>query len=136
MSNAVRAAILTLAVLALPACYSSSNHTYNTPMGPAGSPGAFSLTSPANGATGVGTTPTLQWSGANGATTYTVQVSTSPSITSPVVNASGLASTMYTVPAATLAASTLYYWQVIAHNGTGDTFSTGAVATYSSFTSN
>lgn len=135
MSNTLRATILALAVLALPACYSNSNKTYNTPMGPAGSPGAFSLTSPANGATGVGTTPTLQWNGANGAMSYTVQVSTSPSLSSPVVNQSGITNTMFMIPAITASASP-YYWQVIAHNTTGDTFSTGAVATYSSFTTN
>lgn len=134
MSNTLRAAIMVLAVSALPACYNSSNHTYNTPMGPAGSPGAFSLTSPASGATAVGTTPTLQWNGANGASSYTVQVSANPSISSPVVNQSGITATMYMIPSAL--ANGTYYWQVIAHNSTGDTFSTGAVATYSSFTTN
>src|SRR3954470_6461946 len=126
MSNAARLVLVAFSALALPACYNSSSHSYMTPVGPAGSPGAFSLTSPANGATATGTTPTFMWNGANGATTYTLQIANNPSITSPVVNQAGITNTMYTLPSA-LAAGGPYYWQVIAHNATGDTFSTGAI---------
>ena len=134
MSNSLRSALLVLSLLALPACYSSSNHTYNTPMGPAGSPGAFALTSPAHNAGGVSTTATFMWSAANGAVTYRIQISTSAGFGTTVVDAAGLGTTQYTVPAATLTAATGYYWRVIATNATGDTYSTGAIATYSAFT--
>jgi hypothetical protein len=134
MSNSARLILIAFSALVLPACYSRGGHTYMTPMGPAGSPGAFSLTSPANGATATGTKPTFMWNGANGATTYTLQISASPGLTSPVVDQAGITNTMFTLASA-LADGT-YYWQVIAHNATGNTFSTGAVATYSSFTTN
>ncbi|MBL8745051.1 MAG: hypothetical protein JNK58_01705 [Phycisphaerae bacterium] len=88
---------------------------------PAGAPGAFSLTSPANGATGVSLTPTLTWGSASSATSYEVTIDTDPSFTPPFVYQNNTASTSQLVPGATLSNSTLYYWRVIASNGSGST---------------
>lgn len=134
MSNSLRSALLLLSLLALPACCNSSNKTYNTPMGPAGSPGTFALTSPAHNAGGVSTTAKFMWAAANGAATYRIQISTNFNFTVNAVDAAGLTNNQYTVPAAMLTAGTGHYWRVIATNATDDTYSTGAVATYSAFT--
>jgi len=92
-------------------------------------PAAFTLSSPADAATGATTTPTLTWTGSLYATDYRVQIDTVNAFTSPVVNAVVPAPTMtYTVPASTLT-STLYFWRVIAENAHGQ-----AVAGPRSFT--
>ncbi len=70
---------------------------------------------PANGATGVSTRPTLTWTAA-GATSYDVSFGTAnppPSVTTGQTTAS------YTP--APLAASTKYFWQIVAHNSAGST---------------
>jgi hypothetical protein len=78
-------------------------------------PGAPASPSPANGATGVSTTPALTWS-ASGATTYDVLLGTS---NPPPSVSSGQSGASYTPSA--LTASTTYFWQVIAHNAAGAT---------------
>lgn len=88
---------------------------------PAGVPGAFSLTSPANGATGVSLTPTLTWGTASGATSYEVTVDTDASFTPPFTYQNNTASTSQIVPGATLSNSTVYFWRVVASNGSGST---------------
>jgi hypothetical protein len=89
-------------------------------------PGTPSSPGPANGATGVVTNPTLTWS-SSGATSYDVKFGTAnppPQVTT------GQAAASYTP--ATLAFSTTYRWQIVAHNSTGTTtgpvwsFTTGA----------
>src|SRR2546421_120541 len=50
-----------------------ANHVYAQ----CSNPGAFSLTSPANGATGIGTSPTLTWNASSGAGSYIVHIGTS-----------------------------------------------------------
>lgn len=78
-------------------------------------PTSFNLSSPANGATGVSTTPTLSWNDSSGEANYRVQVSTDPAFGSFVVNDGAVAAntTGYTVAPA-LANGTTYYWRVIA----------------------
>ncbi len=63
-------------------------------------------------------TPTLTWSAAQGATSYTVKVSTHKDLSSPVINESGITGTSYTVGTA-LTNGQKYYWQVTAVNSSG-----------------
>ncbi len=73
-------------------------------------PQAFSLSTPMNGATGVGTTPTLTWAVSLYATSYTVEVSTSNTFPLPLAASTTVATTSWTVTPA-LAAGT-YFWRV------------------------
>jgi hypothetical protein len=106
-------------------------------------PSKFSLAGPANNATGVLTSPTLNWeqtlqpiaSGQGtattpspnpnknykpfGATDYTLIVSENSNLTSPVFNQSVGNTTSYTLKG--LKSSTKYYWKVIASNVNGST---------------
>jgi GH18 family chitinase len=91
-------------------------------------PSAPTLSSPSNTATGVSTTPTLSWNASSGATSYQLQVSTSSSFSTTVVNQSGITSTSYTP--SVLTGNTTYYWRVSATNAGG----TSAYSTAWSFT--
>ena len=97
----------------------SSVRTFTT-LPPA--PAAPTLTSPADAATGVSTTPTLEWAAVSGADTYTVDLDTDPAFNS-IDQTQMSASTSFS-PAA-LAAGTQYHWRVRATN-------TGGVSGYSS----
>jgi hypothetical protein len=92
------------------------------------------LASPANGASGVATSPTLTWNASTGATSYHLQLSTDSTFATTLVDQSALATTSYA--AGGLAASTKYYWRVSASNGAGSSaysgvfsFTTGATPT-------
>jgi hypothetical protein len=76
------------------------------------------LIAPPNNATGVSRTPTLDWSDVSGANYYGVQVSTSPSFGTTVINANGLTSSQYVVTTP-LNYGTVYYWRVNASNAGG-----------------
>ncbi len=80
-------------------------------------PSAPTLSSPANGSTGVPRTPTLSWNASSGATSYRVQVSTSSSFSGTVYDQSGIASTSVTLPQ--LGGRVWYYWRVNASNASG-----------------
>ena len=82
------------------------------------------LASPANGATGVATSPTLTWNASTGATTYHLQVSTDPGFASTVIDQNNITTTSSAVSA--LATNTLYYWHVSAANGGGSSAYSGA----------
>jgi hypothetical protein len=78
-------------------------------------PGTPASSAPVNGATGVGTAPTLTWT-STGATSYDVSFGTTnppPQVTS------GQTAASYT-PAA-LASGVTYFWQIVAHNTSGAT---------------
>jgi phosphodiesterase/alkaline phosphatase D-like protein len=75
------------------------------------------LASPASGATGVSTSPTLSWNSSTTATSYRVQVSTTSAFSTMAVNQSNVAATSLAVTG--LSASTLYYWRVSASNAGG-----------------
>ena len=79
-------------------------------------PGAFSMSSPANGATNVNRNPTLSWGASSGATSYEVCISTSAS-TCTTFNSVGSSTSTST----SLSRHTTYYWQVRARNGAGTT---------------
>jgi len=95
---------------------------------------APTLSSPANGATGVSTNPTLSWSAVSGATTYRLQVSTSSGFAMTVVDDSTLTATSRQV--GPLANNTTYYWRVNAKNagGTSSFTSTWSFSTLSTAT--
>lgn len=73
--------------------------------------------SPANGATDASRSPTLTWN-SNFATSYDVHFGT----TAPPPLVSSHQSTRAYVPAAPLADSTTFYWQVVAYNSSGSTW--------------
>ncbi len=86
-------------------------------------PTQVSLLSPANTATGVSLPVTLRWYKTDSTTKYNVQVSTSNTFASFIVNDSTLTDTTKAV--STLSANTTYYWRVRSGN-------TGGWGTYSS----
>jgi hypothetical protein len=84
-------------------------------------PGAFSLLKPTNAATRVSRTATaFDWGDSSNATSYAVVVSTSSTLSNPVINVSGLTGSAYT-STVTLGSRTKYYWQVTAMNAYGST---------------
>lgn len=72
---------------------------------------APTLQSPSNNSTGIGLTPTLNWTDVTNATLYDVQVATDQSFTSNLIDQSSLATSTYTVASGVLANSTKYYWR-------------------------
>ncbi len=81
-------------------------------------PGAPTLSSPANGATGQPTSNTLSWNTVSGATSYTLQVSQTSGFSSFVINQASLAPSSEIVSGLTL--NTTYFWRVSA-TGIGGT---------------
>ncbi len=78
-------------------------------------PGAPSLSSPANAATGVASPVSLTWNAVTGATAYDIYFGTAS--TPPLVQADAT-STNYS---ATTAAGTTYFWKIAAKNASGST---------------
>ncbi|MCX6156853.1 MAG: hypothetical protein NTY74_02615 [Ignavibacteriae bacterium] len=83
-----------------------------------GAPAAPSLVTPPNNSTGISLTPLLDWNNVIGATTYRVQLSTSPTFTTTIVNqvTGALSQYQITVP---LSYNTTYYWRANATNAGG-----------------
>jgi hypothetical protein len=99
--------------------------TFSAPRVPA-------LSTPLNGATGVGLPATLSWSTANGAVSYRLQVSTNVGFTGIVFDRDLLTSTSYAVSSTYLTAGITYYWRVYATNAA--TVGTSAASAVRSFT--
>lgn len=96
----------------------SGSFTPPTPMPPS----APVLVSPTNNATGRPiNNSSVSWSAASGATSYTVQLSTSTDFTNPIQTISNL--TVTTASFSGLSALTRYYWRVGATNAVGTTWS-------------
>jgi subtilisin-like proprotein convertase family protein len=94
-------------------------------------PGAFSHSSPANGATGQAVNPTLSWGASSGATSYEYCYDTTNN------NAcSGWTSTgaNTSVALSGLANNTTYYWHARATNAGGATYAAGSATAFRSFT--
>jgi subtilisin-like proprotein convertase family protein len=98
------------------------------------------LSAPANQLSGTALTPTLTWASLTGASAYQVQVSTSSSFSSTLVDLSGITATSYTITSGLNPGST-YYWRVRGSNScaTGAwpsefQFSTGCQQTYANTT--
>ena len=86
----------------------------------AGSPGAVTLTAPANNQTNVAQQPTLQWTAASNGGSYDVQVATDSGFTNIVASESNLQATSWMV-STTLNTATDYYWRVQTVNACGTT---------------
>jgi hypothetical protein len=80
-------------------------------------PSPPTLASPASGATGISTSPTLSWNSTATATSYRVQVSTDAAFATTVVNQSNVTATTLAVTG--LSANTTFYWHVSASNSSG-----------------
>lgn len=103
-----------------PYCFDASGSFTILPVVPA----APVLVSPADGATGVSTTPTLTWNASTGVfSNYYVQISTVSDFSSSVSNTYVMPSdSSYTVGPA-LNASTTYYWHVMVNSIYGSSWS-------------
>ncbi len=84
---------------------------------PAPIPATPLLISPANSATGIPTMTTLRWNASEHTTNYRIQISTSSSFSSFVVNQTTGTSSSFNTPQ--LVENTRYFWRVSASNSTG-----------------
>jgi len=80
-------------------------------------PAAPTLLAPANGATDIASSGTVQWSSVAGAISYRVQISPTFDFAAPTLDQQGVTSTSQTFSG--LTAGTTYYWRVAASNGSG-----------------
>jgi hypothetical protein len=97
---------------------------------PPAPPGAFSLTAPANGATGIALEPTLAWSASSGAASYNVVVDDEPALSLPNVYTISTSLTSTVIPPATLSGGITYFWRVTATNGAGNTIASPNPASF------
>ena len=86
-------------------------------------PAAAALTAPADGSTGLATTPTFTWNAVAGATSYDIQIATDAAFGSVVASATGLTSASFS-PVSALSYDIVYYWRVNTVNGCGSKLST------------
>jgi len=86
-------------------------------------PAAPTLKSPASASTVSNLTPRLEWNASSGAVSYGVQVSTSSSFATLVVNETGITNLYYDIASGILKWNTTYYWRVNARNSYGSTSS-------------
>jgi len=84
---------------------------------PAGeNPGRFSLVSPRAGAKDVPRRTTFDWTDANGATFYTLEIDDDPDFSSPAIRRTHISHSAHTINPDLLDANTKYFWRVKAHN--------------------
>jgi predicted phage tail protein len=79
-------------------------------------PSAPTLKSPASASTVSSLTPRLEWNASSGAVSYGIQVSTTSSFASLLVNETGIANLYYDIAPGILKWNTTYYWRVNARN--------------------
>lgn len=92
------------------------------------SPGNVTLTSPSNGATGVGLAPTYMWNASTQATSYHMDVATDAGFANIID--SGDTTGTSRVSGIALASLTTYYWRVRGENQCGDgAFASGSFTT-------
>jgi GH18 family chitinase len=94
-----------------------SNPVFNFTTMVAQPPATPTLATPQNGATGVVTSPTLNWNTSIGVISYQLQVSNNQSFTSTIYNQSNITGTSQSVSG--LDYLTTYYWRVNATNTLG-----------------
>lgn len=82
-------------------------------------PVAPTLLLPANASVDIPLTPVLDWTDVSGALSYRVQISTSQTFNTTVVNTIVTGTSTYTVPSGVLQGYTVYYWRVASINGGG-----------------
>lgn len=97
---------------------------------PANAPGAFALTSPAQGST-TSLRPTFEWAPSVDRDSYRIIVDNNADFSSPVLDVSGLDALEYFMPSGVLAPQTVYHWRVIASNAIGSTTSTPSSRSFS-----
>jgi hypothetical protein len=101
---------------------SSAGHSATTQLVlTTGAPAAPVLSAPANGATGVGTSPTLTWAASANAASYTVEIATDAGFATIVQTLPNLTATSVAVGG--LQPTTTYFWRVKAINACGSTTS-------------
>jgi hypothetical protein len=83
-------------------------------------PVAPNLVLPVNGATGVSTQPTMDWSDVSGAASYHLQISFNNSFSALALDQSGITASQYAVAAGILSGTTQYFWRVSAVNVGGE----------------
>lgn len=93
-------------------------------------PGVFNLTAPQDGFNIPTTVPTLQWTAASGADSYTLLIGLDLLVEDPVYQVSGLTTTSHSVLPENLFNLTRYYWRVIAVNGAGTRVSSPSSAAF------
>ncbi|MEI7484658.1 MAG: YCF48-related protein [Ignavibacteriota bacterium] len=76
------------------------------------------LVSPANNSNNISMTPILTWNASTNATSYTVQISTTPNFVN-IIDSATVTSTQYTVPNGKLNPTITYFWRVMARNSYG-----------------
>lgn len=92
-------------------------------------PGDFSLTSPSDGATGVSTSPTFNWTQSSDALSYVIVVDDDEDLSSPILNTT-TTSAFFSNPGFQLPNNAEYFWSVTAVNPNGTTASTPDPASF------
>lgn len=82
-------------------------------------PAAPVLLDPPNGATGISTTPTLDWDSVQHASSYRIQISEDPGFGTFIINSFIPTFSQYNVQGGFLLNNRLYYWRVSASNYAG-----------------
>lgn len=84
-------------------------------------PGTITLLTPADGATGISLTPTLDWTKSSQAEFIVLYVDTNPGFATPLVANVQLKKNerAYDVPPGLLQPGTTYYWRVVTYNNAG-----------------
>ncbi|MBC7724115.1 MAG: cellulase family glycosylhydrolase [Burkholderiaceae bacterium] len=93
-------------------------------------PGAFALALPADGTTGVRSTPVFSWTAADATAFYRFTLSLHPDLSEPLITRTGITATEF-APGLTLAPGTVHHWSVEALNGGGSMASTPQAAQFS-----
>ncbi|MGN6521350.1 MAG: proprotein convertase P-domain-containing protein, partial [Dokdonella sp.] len=89
-----------------------------------GAPTAATPTTPANGASGVSTSPTLAWSAGTNTASYTIEIATDAAFSTIVQTLPGITATSTAVTG--LSPNTTYYWRVKSLNACSTTTSATA----------
>jgi subtilisin-like proprotein convertase family protein len=119
------------AINAVGTTYAEANASAFWSFGTVAAPGAFTHSTPANGASGVALNPTLDWSSSSGATGYEYCIDTTNDSACSNWTSSGANST---ASVSGLTAGTTYYWHVRANGTGGSTYAEGAATSFWSFT--
>jgi Kelch motif len=132
LRNVARHALLACLSVLVPACgeITITEITMPPTTNPSGPPGSFDLVSPAHGAVVTSTSPTLIWTSSAEAASYTLQISTTNTFVTTVVDQPGIVGTWQS-PASGLLNSQVYWWRIVAVNALGTTTAVGAPRSFS-----